>query len=249
MKRRWIVAAVVVGLLLLAPVLVAQGFYRHGLARLDALPEPPATDGLSEALVQLAWLEFEGSGPFAVERTGPLRLAAALTLGDRIDGRGRHGVARGFRLSSFCARSIVRDHSEEGLGMSKFHLGVASLAIWLGQNWSSEEIIACALDAGYYGQGRVGIEAAASGYFGRQAAELAHDELALLMVAQRTPRLFEPLCDPSQLAGEVSELLVLLQLESADSIPARSITRRLSDHVWFSGRIRCVEPDDIGTGR
>lgn len=245
-RRRWSLLTAATCLLLLAPVLVAQGVYRQGLAKLDELPEPPATDGLSERLVQLAWLEFEGSGPIGVESTGPLRLVTALALGERPNGRGPHGVARGFRLASICARSVISNRSEERLRMSEFHLGTASLAIWLGQNWSSEEIIACALNAGYYGQGRIGIESAASGYFGRSAAELAHDEIALLLVAQRNPGRLEPLCDPAQLAGDISELLILFQLESANAIPARSVTRRLSEHVWFSGRIRCVEPDDIG---
>ena len=130
----------------------------------------------------------------------------------------------------------------------EFHLGSAAVAIWLSRNWSTEEIVACVLDAGYYGQGRYGIEAAATGYFGRPAADLAHDEVALLMVAQRAPRRFEPYCDPDALRRLIEDLLFPLESERAQGISDRIITRRLSENVWFSGRVRCVEPDNIGAG-
>lgn len=245
MKRRWIVLAGSACLLIAAAVAAPEAVYRHALAKLNALPEPPPTDHLSETLAQVAWMEFEGPGPITVQRTGPIRLVTALALGRQPNFRGRNGVAPGFRLAAFCARSVIQDQAGETHGAGAFNLGVAALAIWLGRNWSTEEIVACALNRGYYGQGRTGIETAASGYFGRSAADLAHDEVALLMVVLRAPSQFEPHCDPVALKGDISELLARLQLEAASGIPARSITRRLSEGVWFSGRIRCVEPDDI----
>ncbi len=245
MKRRWIVLAGLFCALLIAPVLAVESLYRHGLSALSALPEPPSADGLSETLVQVTWAEFEGPGPIAVRRTGPLRFATALALGSRPYYRGRNGVAPGFRLTAYCARSAIHDQGGETHRAGRFHLGVAALSIWLSRNWSTEEIIACTLNGGYYGQGRMGIEAAASGYFGRPAADLAHDEVALLMVALRAPSRFEPHCSPSALRDDIGELLSLLQLEAARDERNLMITRRLSDEVWFNGRIRCVRPSDI----
>lgn len=241
MKRRWLVLAGVIGLLLIAPVLMAEGLYRHGLGMLDGLPSPPPADGLSEALVQVTWAEFEGPGPIAVQRTGPLRHAINMV----ISRPGRLATAPGLRLASFCARDIVLDRTVGQRGMGAYHLTNASLSIWLSRNWSTEEIIACTLNGGYYGQDRMGIEAAASGYFGRPAADLVHDEVALLMVASRAPSRFERHCDPSALRDDIGELLSLLQLEAASDDRNQMITRRLSDEVWFNGPIRCVRPSDI----
>ncbi len=70
------------------------------------------------------------------------------------------------------------------------------------------------------------------------------------MVAQRNPSRLEQHCDPSALRRKIGELLTLLQLEAARSNAQLVITKRLSEAVWFNGRIRCVLPDDIeGRGR
>lgn len=241
MRRRWIVLTGSACLLLLASLAAVEGAYRHGLSALDALPDPPTTDGLSETLAQVIWAEFEGPGPIAVQRTGPLRHGIDMMIGRP----GRLATAPGLRLASFCARYIVVEYRTVGrLRQGEYHLTTASLSIWLSRNWSTEEIVACALNGGYYGQGRIGIEAAASGYFGRPAADLAHDEVALLMVASRAPSRFERHCDPSAVRDEISELLSLLQVEAAGDDRDQMITRRLSDEVWFNGRIRCVRPSD-----
>ena len=243
--RRWIILAGSICALLAAPVLAVEWLYHRGLAGVDTLPTPPPTDGLSEAMVQVAWLEFEGVGPVHVQPTGPHRLAATLALDHWLGVPGRHKGVPGFHLASQCAKRIVSDQDTDAPRSVDFHLSAASLSIWLGRNWSTEEVMACTLDRAYYGRGRIGMEAAAWAYFDRPAADLAHDEIALLMVAQRNPSRLEPHCDPSALRRDIGELLVLLQLEAARSNPQLLITRRLSEAVWFNGRIRCVLPDDI----
>lgn len=232
-------------ILLAAAGAAVEGLYRNGLAALNGLPEPPSTDLLSETLVQVTWMEFEGLGPIAVQRMNSLRFAADLVFDPVVDAQGRPTAAPGMRLTSFCARGIIQDRAIGPIGSTAFNLGVASLSIWLSRNWSTEEITACALNGGYYGQGHMGIETAAAGYFGMPAADLTHDEVALLMVALRAPLKFEPHCDPSALGYDVGRLLTLLEMEAARSDPAPIITRRLSNEVWFSGRIQCVDPRDI----
>lgn len=242
MKRRWAILAGIVFILLAAVGLAVEGFYRLRLAALNGLPGPPPTELLSETLVQVAWVEFEGLGPIAVQRISSVRFAAELAFNGL---GGWREAAPGMRLTAFCARGIIQDRAVGPTGSIAFNLDLASLSIWMSRNWSTEEIVACALNGGYYGQGRMGIETAASGYFGKPAADLAHDEVALLMVALRAPSKFEPYCDPSALADDVGKLLTLLEMEAARSDPAPVITRRLSNEVWFGGRIRCVLPRDI----
>lgn len=246
MKRRWAIIAGLVCILLAAVGLTIEGFYRLRLAALNGLPEPPPTGLLSETLVQVAWVEFEGLGPIAVQRMNSVRFAADLAFNGLA---GRRAAAPGMRLTAFCARGIIQDRAVGPTDSIAFNLDLASLSIWMSRNWSTEEIVACALNGGYYGQGRTGIETAAAGYFGMPAADLAHDEVALLMVALRAPSKFEPHCDPSALGYDVGRLLTLLEMEAARSDPAPIITRRLSNEVWFSGRIQCVDPSDmIGNG-
>lgn len=206
MKRWWLILIGSIGLLLIGSFALVEGVYRSGLNTAVALPAPPSTDSLSDAVKSLAWLDFEGDGPIAVEPTGPLRYAMRIVSASRM-GRNDRPTTGGLRIASFCARHVMIAQNPEGLRQGDFSLGMASIAIWLSRNWTADQIIACALNGGYYGHGFTGIEAAARGYFDMPAVDLSYDQAAVLIVVLRGPSRFDPICSPSTVRREAAALI------------------------------------------
>ncbi len=68
----------------------------------------------------------------------------------------------------------------------------AVLAIWLELRFSKKQILARYLDTAYFGDGAVGIDAAAKRYFGKRANELSLSEVAMLAGLIRAPSALEP---------------------------------------------------------
>lgn len=236
MKIRWKILAGTIAVVLLVGVGAIEGVYRSGLGTLTTLPEPPPTDALSDAVTQLAWLEFEGAGPIVVKPTGPLRYAMGLALDG---GRPVNGLpAAGHRIAAFCARHVIAEQHPDGLRPLEFNLAGASLSIWLSRHWSTGQIIACALKGGFYGHGFIGIEAATRGYFGTRPTDLSHSEAAILLVALRGPY-FDPVCNPDAVLAEANLLLARLAEESFFGQPLRDPDIAPSSDLGLDSSIQC----------
>lgn len=244
--RRWrIVLTGSVGVLLIGSLVAVESVYRSGLNTLTTLPAPPSTVGLSDAVRSLAWLEFEGHGPIAVEPTGPLRYAMRIvsapsgTLSERPTTGGR-------QIASFCARHLIMEQNTEGLRQGEFSLGMASIAIWLSRSWTTDQIVACALNRGYYGHGLTGIEAAAGGYFGKPAADLSYDEAAVLIVALRAPSRFDPICNPSEVRREATALMAGMASTDGDDDSQRGPISDPAPGLRPDSDLRCASDDPPG---
>lgn len=242
MRRWWIILAGSIGVILLGTLALVEGAYRSGLSILAALPVPPSTDGLSEAAKSLAWLDFEGVGPIVVEPTGPLNYVARIVSASS---RGRNDplTTGGLKIAGFCARHVITEQNPDGLRQVEFSLGMASVAIWLSRNRTTDQIIACALNGGYYGHGFTGIEAAASGYFGKPAIDLSYDEAAALIVALRAPSRFDPICSPSKVRSEAAVLIARMVAPTGLDGSRRELISGPTSEFGLDTDERCASED------
>lgn len=87
------------------------------------------------------------------------------------------------------------------------------LAVALEQKYSKREILQEYLNTVYFGEGFYGVEAAARGYFGRNAADLAPAEAALLAALIRSPSSDAPCVAPDR-ARTRRNLVLRLMLQS-----------------------------------
>ena len=243
MRGRWkIILAGSVAVLLLVATAAIEGVYRSGLGTLTTLPEPPPTDTLSDAVTRLAWLEFEGAAPISVQPTGPLRYAAYLAFNQDQNASGRREAPAGLHLAAFCARHIVDDQRAEDRRPLAFGFSVASLSVWMSRHWSTEQIIACALNGGYYGHGFIGIEAAARGYLEKPMTDLSHADAAILMVALRGG-FFDPVCNPAVVLVEANELLARLTQHGVIGGRTQELIIGVSPDRWPDAGDQCSGED------
>ncbi len=86
----------------------------------------------------------------------------------------------------------------------------ALLAVWLENSADKREILEQYLNRADFGNGAVGIEAAAKRYFGKPAASLSAGEASYLMVLPRGPSYYNPLKHPKRVRDRQAHLLALL---------------------------------------
>ena len=133
----------------------------------------------------------------------PVRIVGAAVRNIRA-GRIREGgstitqqLARAVRLSP--ARTFERKLRE------------AMLALRLEQRYSKERILQEYLNTVYFGEGYYGVEAAARGYFGKNASALTPPEAALLAAVVRAPSRDAPSVAPERALGRRNLVLRLMR--------------------------------------
>jgi penicillin-binding protein 1A len=112
----------------------------------------------------------------------------------------------------------------------------AALAMCLEERYSKADILDAYLNTVYFGEGYYGVEAAARGYFGKAAADLAPAEAALLAGLVRSPASYSPADHPSR-ARSRRDLVLRLMRE----------TGSLSDSEYVSALAAPLSPGTRGT--
>jgi len=135
------VKRVLAGLVLLGGVLIYAApwvLYAVGLSIVDGRPSPPTSATLSAEEVQYLRKEFRFEGPIEIMKQSPWSYMMALYSGDFQDLR-----KEGTQVAWIVARHHNLVHRQGGNGW--WHLSGAALTIWLTRNWTSEQILAGAL--------------------------------------------------------------------------------------------------------
>ncbi len=78
--------------------------------------------------------------------------------------------------------------------MSDHHLSTIAFTIKIGRRWTRDEAVNTILAESGYGRDAIGIEAAATRYFGDSAAELRPQESLALIALLKGPNLYDPSC-------------------------------------------------------
>lgn len=153
----------------------------------------PVSDQASE----LTWRSLDGLGEPRLIVKNPYQLATQVWLRSREPNRPRPEQ----QLASLAAHYLLGDAPT--LHGWRRRMALTSAQIWIARHRSAEEAIALILARSKYGRSRVGIDAAARLYFGRDAASLEEPELAMLVVLRLTPDQLDPWCDPNRVESAV----------------------------------------------
>jgi 1A family penicillin-binding protein len=113
-----------------------------------------------------------------------------------INVKGGEVVAGGSTITQQVARNLLLDPDQRAERTLRRKLRESVLAIQLTRHYSRDEILALYLNQTYYGNMAYGIEAAASAYFGKSAAELTLAECAMLAGLPQAPASYDPLTNP-----------------------------------------------------
>lgn len=190
--RRAIKAAIAISVVVLASVAALPGvLYWYGLSLIPNERFAIETGPVPDAAVSTLWASLGGSGEPALEHLNPYSFLFAFS-----DAAQRRLLERDAseRLSTLAAHAILPRGTRIGGGMGPWHLARASAYIWAGRHWSAREAIGAYLTQAYFGNGFVGLESAASGYFGAQTEQLNEEQLAVLLVAAHSPQRRDPWC-------------------------------------------------------
>jgi membrane peptidoglycan carboxypeptidase len=71
-----------------------------------------------------------------------------------------------------------------------------ALTLWISRHWTAEEVLTAHAEGARFGQGLIGLDAAAHRYFGKQPEQLALQETALLAGLPQSPSRYDPLRRP-----------------------------------------------------
>jgi membrane peptidoglycan carboxypeptidase len=73
-----------------------------------------------------------------------------------------------------------------------------ALTIWLSRHWTAEEVLTAYAERVWFGEGLIGLDAAARRYFCKPPEQLAFHEAALLAGLPQSPSRYDPLRRPEQ---------------------------------------------------
>jgi len=198
---RGAIGLVAVGVVLIVAwplVLYACGLSVIPAGRLAARPAP-----VPDAAYAALWASLGGSGEPALDRTGPYDLAMVVLFSPPGDVLAGHGAAQ--RLSALAGRALLAGY-EPRSGMFRWHIPFAAASIWVGRNWTAREAAAAVLRTMYFGHGLSGLDAAAMGYFGVPAEQLADEQIAVLVATTEAPNRLDPWCHAERNRAAVAQL-------------------------------------------
>ncbi len=99
----------------------------------------------------------------------------------------------------------MRDHQLEA---RSFRMGISQFAtaVWLTRSWTKESLLDTLAARGEFGQGWRGVDAAARGYFGREAARLTLPQAAMIASRAGDPGT-DPWCETEAATGMRNRIL------------------------------------------
>jgi penicillin-binding protein 1A len=133
----------------------------------------------------------------------------------------------------------------------------ATLAVYLEQRYTKEQLLTLYLNRVYFGAGVYGIEAAAQKFFGKHASELSLTEAAMIAGSVKAPARYNPIADTD--ASLARARLVLHAMQEAGFIDANSRTMAQATRPrilranttpgsgWFADWIMAHLSDTVGT--
>ena len=166
--------------------------YRYALSRVGELPRPPVPR--SGLVYRVLW-SGEEAGPLELEPIWPWSIIDHFIP--------RHPKNRppsmGRQLARLMARGWMWERPRRE-GERRLHrtFQESALTIWLSRHWTAEEVLTAYAERASFGEGLVGMEAAARRYFGKPAEQLALHEAALLAGLPQSPSRYDPLRRPEQ---------------------------------------------------
>ncbi len=166
--------------------------YRYALSRVGELPRPPVPrSGLAYRVLWSA----EEAGPLQLEPIWPWSI-----IDHFIPRRPKNRPPSvGRQITSQLARRWMWERPQRE-GERRLHRMFQELAltIWLSRHWTAEEVLTAYAERAWFGEGLVGMDAAARRYFGKQPEQLALHEAALLAGLSQSPSRYDPLRRPEQ---------------------------------------------------
>lgn len=185
--------ATFVALTIVLFLFVPPYLYLDGLKGVPDDRIPAAGASIPDAAARVYWRLLGGEGEPDISSMNPWGVVLWIAV-DVSRGNLTRLEQADFRLTSAAARSLMFrtdfDHKE-----NTWHLSNLSAAIWVSRHWTAREAVATVLQEAYFWNGFVGIDAAASGYFGRTPSGLSDAELVFLLSMVFAPGPSGPWCD------------------------------------------------------
>ena len=196
------------------------GLYFYGLSLVPETPRPAAAPLPPAVVADAIWARFDG-GAHPVEAMTPwafFELRVCRALASRADDReaAREECIRkhpGVEVAGAVATDHVIGH---GLTRSlRGEIGQVATAAWLTRQWSRADLLRHLAATGDFGHGWHGVEAAARGYFGKDAGALTATEAALLAAILGRTSAADPWCHPDRSLAERNHVLDRMALAGA----------------------------------
>ena len=131
-----------IGLVLTALIAVMMGpllLYAIGLAKIDGRPSHASHPTVAPEDVEALFRTLRISQPITIDRLSPYSYIWAVVRRDE------RAFGQGVRFTLPIVRSHNADHLADR-SMGAWHLSGAALTIWLTRNWTTNEIIAKAIE-------------------------------------------------------------------------------------------------------
>jgi hypothetical protein len=184
-------------LVVLGPPIAYLAFSWH--LSLDALPRP---SGEPAALFNsLMWRELGGIGPMRLDHVNPYSVIGGLHRA-QVAPADRPAEAR---LTTYAVRISCSSHvGRRSIAVQL--LEGAACYVWAGRHLSAHDVAWIFSATAHYGNGFLGLEDAARGYFGRQVGHLDDVQMAYLVVAAMRVSA-DPWCNEARATSLVHSLL------------------------------------------
>ena len=191
------------------------------------LRRPVPLDEISEWVVRAtiatedaSFFENNGLNVRGLARAGVENLSPPFGGSDFFEGSG------GSSITQQLAKNVYIPKEERAERSVERKLKEAAIALELTERYTKDQILEWYLNSISYGGIYVGIEAAAEGYFGKQASELTLPEAALLAGIPASPALYNPITNLAVALARQHEVLGLMVrhgiIAEAEAARARS---------------------------
>ncbi len=184
--RRAFFGLVIAGLA--GAILFPPAVYLAGLAVAPSRPVPAATN-VPNLLAEAIWARANGGRATALTPITPVSMAqflACVAIEDFKDttpgDAQRVAACRDYMPALQGVEYLSRLHMRDASLAPSFRegLGRFSTTVWLTHSWTKAELLSTLASRADFGHGWHGVDAAARGYFGREAAQLSPAQAALL---------------------------------------------------------------------